>query len=381
MAIKEPEDASLGSESTSAPTVAGSAGASSDKPSPPAGAGLASRPRGPLGRAPPAIILQGIAAAGITTDGGRAKLEGEIKSFYAERGFGFISCQKVFEMMRCDVYFTLNEVFDVEASQVEERVRKGVKCSFFFTLNKDSRPQARVVRLQQGAEDDDRSASRNAKFDKTDAEDKKYSGRIKSFNASKGYGFISCDETHARFNRDVFLHHSQLNGLKAGDEVHFRIFVDRTKADAQAKALDVQAVNGSSPATPAPANATEAAVKEPKVPTVPAVSNADKVDGTNPTASPTKHTMTELADIFVSGVTKPIEPVANVPVQQKAPSPSETGWTRYVTEESEYWWHCCNTEEWFMENEPGQWAEFVDTATSKKYWFHPDGRCFWSDED
>ena len=91
---------------------------------------------------------------------------------------------------RCDVYFTLNEVFDVEASQamldklsegvflecmlwcevsivchaeavrvmctlhfpwshrrleVEERVRKGVKCSFFFTLNKDSRPQARGI--------------------------------------------------------------------------------------------------------------------------------------------------------------------------------------------------------------------------------------------
>ncbi|CAE7251901.1 unnamed protein product [Symbiodinium natans] len=193
--------------------------------------------RRPLERPPPAIILQGI----LGTEGGRAKLEGEIKSFYAERGFGFISCQKVFEMMRCDVFFTLNEVFDVEASQVEEKVRKGVKCSFFFTLNKDSRPQARVVRLEKGTADDDRPAHQSSKFDKTEAEDEKYTGRIKSFNPAKGYGFISCDETFARFNRDVFLHHSQLNGFKAGDEVNFRIFVDRTKADAQAKALDVQA--------------------------------------------------------------------------------------------------------------------------------------------
>ena len=23
---------------------------------------------------------------------------------------------------------------------------------------------------------------------------------------------------------------------------------------------------------------------------------------------------------------------------------------------------------------PGQWAEFMDTATNKKYWFHPEGR-------
>ena len=40
----------------------------------------ASRPRGPLGRQPPAIILQGIAAAGISTDGGKHGIMGIRKS-------------------------------------------------------------------------------------------------------------------------------------------------------------------------------------------------------------------------------------------------------------------------------------------------------------
>ena len=43
----------------------------------------------------------------------------------------------------------------------------------------------------------------------------RYTGSIKSFQQDTGYGFISCAETFERFQRDVFLHHKQLNGFKA----------------------------------------------------------------------------------------------------------------------------------------------------------------------
>mmetsp|Transcript_58455 Transcript_58455/g.130579 ORF Transcript_58455/g.130579 Transcript_58455/m.130579 type:complete len:363 (+) Transcript_58455:75-1163(+) len=360
MALKEdsrPEDASSGFASTSAATV--------DNPSPPAG-GLASRPYKPLDRPPPAIILDGIFGPG----GSRTKLEGQIKSFYLQRGFGFISCERVWELLRCDVYFTLNEVYDVEASQVEEKVRKGVKCNFFFSLNRESKPQARVVRIQADA-DDRPDKGGNPKFD---AEDQLYTGKIKSFNASKGYGFISCDATFARFNRDVFLHHSQLNGLKAGDDVQFKIFVDKSKADAQAKALEVKAVATKDTSAEASAQKeAEAEVASVGAEEAPGKAQArgDLTPTSTPTSPPNSTAANSKDDIFLSNPAQPREG----DVETSRP---EEGWTRYVTEEQEYWWYCCKTDEWFMEKEPGQWSEFVDTATSRKYWFHSDGRCFWA---
>merc|ERR1740129_1981877 len=51
----------------------------------------------------------------------------------------------------------------------------------------------------------------------------RYRGRIKSFNPEKGFGFIECPETHALFNRDVFLHKAQFGDMVVGTEVTFLV--------------------------------------------------------------------------------------------------------------------------------------------------------------
>jgi len=55
----------------------------------------------------------------------------------------------------------------------------------------------------------------------------RYRGRIKSFNVEKGFGFIECAETHAQFNRDVFLHKAQFGDMQVGTEVTFLVETNR----------------------------------------------------------------------------------------------------------------------------------------------------------
>jgi cold shock CspA family protein len=52
-------------------------------------------------------------------------------------------------------------------------------------------------------------------------------GRIKSFNADKGFGFIECPYTYAQYNRDVFLHKAQIGDLRVGQIVTFKCEINK----------------------------------------------------------------------------------------------------------------------------------------------------------
>jgi len=52
-------------------------------------------------------------------------------------------------------------------------------------------------------------------------------GRIKSFNAEKGFGFIECAHTFAQYNRDVFLHKAQIGDVPVGSFVSFTCEVNK----------------------------------------------------------------------------------------------------------------------------------------------------------
>lgn len=81
-------------------------------------------------------------------------------------------------------------------------------------------------------------------------------GKVKTYNAGKGFGFIECETVFQRFGRDVFLHANQAEGLSPGDPVFFRIEVN-SKGHPQARWVEKQvlpkAVAPPAPAPPPPA--------------------------------------------------------------------------------------------------------------------------------
>jgi len=65
-------------------------------------------------------------------------------------------------------------------------------------------------------------------------------GVIKSFNQEKGFGFIASPETFAAYNRDVFLHHKQVDemgrSVREGDRVRFEVSINN-RGQPQARGL------------------------------------------------------------------------------------------------------------------------------------------------
>ncbi|CAE8702738.1 unnamed protein product, partial [Polarella glacialis] len=59
--------------------------------------------------------------------------------------------------------------------------------------------------------------------------DETFVGTIKSIHVENGYGFVECEETHARYDRDVFLHKSHFHNFKVGDAVRFKVTVEKGK--------------------------------------------------------------------------------------------------------------------------------------------------------
>jgi len=66
---------------------------------------------------------------------------------------------------------------------------------------------------------------------------KTFIGRVKTYNPSKGFGFIECAQTFAKHSRDVFLHKEQAVDLRIGDHVSFEVELNQRK---QPQARNVQ---------------------------------------------------------------------------------------------------------------------------------------------
>jgi len=78
----------------------------------------------------------------------------------------------------------------------------------------------------------------------------RFEGRIKSFNAKQGFGFIECPEAHAIFGRDVFLHKAQIGDLKVGTQVTYSVEMNK---QGMPQARELATLDGYAPG-PSPAN-------------------------------------------------------------------------------------------------------------------------------
>jgi len=78
----------------------------------------------------------------------------------------------------------------------------------------------------------------------------RFEGRIKSFNAKQGFGFIECPEAHSIFGRDVFLHKAQIGDLKVGTQVTYSVEMNK---QGMPQARELTTLDGLAPG-PSPAN-------------------------------------------------------------------------------------------------------------------------------
>eukprot|EP01062_Namystynia_karyoxenos_P056144 TRINITY_DN47100_c0_g1_i1.p1 TRINITY_DN47100_c0_g1~~TRINITY_DN47100_c0_g1_i1.p1 ORF type:complete len:364 (+),score=26.84 TRINITY_DN47100_c0_g1_i1:125-1216(+) len=94
-----------------------------------------------------------------------------------------------------------------------------------------------------------------------------FRGRIKSFVPDHGYGFIQCEEAHAIYRSDVFLHRAQYSssGAQVGDTVEF---VVEPNKNGRPQARDVRRV-GSRPRSSVPAAKSCGSHQTPHVPALP----------------------------------------------------------------------------------------------------------------
>lgn len=160
---------------------------------------------------------------------GPIRYSGTIKAFSHSEGFGFIQSPEILKKYGCDAF--LNQ-------SVEGGIVIGAKVSFIVEINKNGKPQARDVVL----EDLSHQLEQAGHGTLSELTSQVYKGRVKSFHAGRGFGFLSCVQLQPLFSgRDIYIARSEapVGRLAIGQEFYFRLFVDRS---GQPKATDLKPV-------------------------------------------------------------------------------------------------------------------------------------------
>ncbi|CAD7966285.1 unnamed protein product [Amoebophrya sp. A120] len=142
--------------------------------------------------------------------------EGVVKTFNVASGFGFIRQEELYMKFDRDVFFNRK----IEGA---DKIEPGLPVQFQLTLNEKNQPQAVELKI-----------SEKVAKKKAPPADKVFSGVIRTFNANLGYGFITCAVLKDQYDRDVFVHKQQFEGLEVGDQVQFKVSVN-AKGQPQAR--------------------------------------------------------------------------------------------------------------------------------------------------
>eukprot|EP00927_Polykrikos_kofoidii_P078730 TRINITY_DN75545_c0_g1_i1.p1 TRINITY_DN75545_c0_g1~~TRINITY_DN75545_c0_g1_i1.p1 ORF type:complete len:358 (+),score=58.87 TRINITY_DN75545_c0_g1_i1:66-1139(+) len=338
---------------------------------------------------------------------------GTVKSYCSSRGFGFITCPQAAERYGRDVYLHQREVGDMV-------MLSGAPVLFDVFSTKDGQPQARNIEHDEDAAniasvsaadaaaggkepncdvDDSCCASRVSVTDAENASKKTFTGIVKSFVEEKGFGFIECEETHQIFNRDVFLHHSQLSGFAVGDKVQFRVSVDTkglpksydlARVDIDPSGDRAMALTNGFTALKLALSGGHLPRQDPRRRVV--RESSSEVSAAAPAVPAFVDDLS--CNVGVEDTGEPIERENNGSntSAQEAPEASDpssnrdtanqsaaTIWQRCCTAEGQQWWWREADGSWFMESDPGDWQRFRDPKDSRVYWWRSDSDWFWAE--
>jgi len=147
--------------------------------------------------------------------------EGRIKAYNAVQGFGFIHCPELWQKYGCDVF--LKEA-------VEGGMAIGGNCCFGVDFGRDGKPQARGVVMADVKTEGPSTAQPIRDQSVLSMAGQVRRGRVKSFNAAHGFGFVACPELQRAFGvRDIYVSrvHTPNGSLSVGQEVDFRLTFDK----------------------------------------------------------------------------------------------------------------------------------------------------------
>jgi len=197
---------------------------------------------------------------------------GQLKSFSATSGYGFIGCPETFAVYGRDVFVHQNQTagivmgdhvefgltvkngqpqaHDVKKVTVPARRSDELRAHSSSSPPRSSMDDSNTTtpRIEvkgagtQGSEDANEEGDKS-KRNLPDEKAKNYpqgilmKGILKSYNAEKGYGFISCKEMTKHFGKDVFVHSKHVQTFRVGDRLKFYVEI---KNDSP-QAFDVEA--------------------------------------------------------------------------------------------------------------------------------------------
>jgi len=128
---------------------------------------------------------------------------GSIKSINQTAGWGFIACDATHAIYNKDMFVLGSDLGGA-------RVEAGTEVTFTVTQGQKG-PQAANVQVTGQGE--------------PNKPEGQYSGTVKSYNETAGWGFIECPETMTIHNKDIFVMRSALPGgyARKGDTVSFNV--------------------------------------------------------------------------------------------------------------------------------------------------------------
>jgi len=157
---------------------------------------------------------------------------GVLKSFNEEKGWGHITCDVTNRLYGKDVFL-------MKGALNGQTVMAGALLSFKVTMGTKG-PQATAVSLlPSGA------------F-RVNAEESSsiFTGSIKSFNAERGWGFVTSEEIYQTFGKDIFIHRRDLedNYLPStGEDIQLSVEIDDGGQPVAKNAIPLNRIGGGSP--------------------------------------------------------------------------------------------------------------------------------------
>jgi len=153
----------------------------------------------------------------------QTRYSGTVKSYNTEKGWGFFECKETYSLYGTDIFVIRHTL----PQGLSDYLIPGTPVSFSVVQGTKGMCATDVAFGGDEATDHQHAVGGGMPVSMPVSDSTKFEGVVKSYNPTKGYGFLTCPATDTQFGRDVFLGRQEVpNGtIEAGTSVSFDVFV------------------------------------------------------------------------------------------------------------------------------------------------------------